>query len=193
MAEKPKRYHHGDLRRALVDAGLAILEEEGLAALTLRGVAARAGVSHAAPAHHFPTLKDLVTALATLAFERFHAAIEAGLAAAGPRPEDKVRGACAAYVGFATANPGLFRLMFSGEKLRPADPALQTAARAARTQLADFAAPMADELGLADPQDRVAFERLIWATVHGYAHLAVEGLMPADGREFPDFLRLLRR
>jgi AcrR family transcriptional regulator len=192
MAER-RKYHHGDLRRALVDAGLDILEEGGVAALTLRGVAARAGVSHAAPAHHFPTLRDLLTALAAVAFRRFHAAIEAGLAAAPDTPVAKVRGACAGYLAFATAHPGLFRLMFDAERLDWGDPELSEAGKAARSQLADFCRPYADGLGLATPADRVDLERFVWAIAHGYADLAVDGQLGAGAADLPDFTRFLAR
>lgn len=188
-----KAYHHGDLRRALVEAGLAILEEEGVGALTLRGVAARAGVSHAAPAHHFPMLRDLLTALAAIAFQRFHAAIDRELQAAGPLPEDKVRAACTGYLAFARAETGLFRLMFSAERLNWEDPDLGAAARAARTQLADFCRPLADALALPDAAARVDLERFVWAIAHGYAHLAVEGKLGPDAWTLPDFTRFIAR
>ena len=64
-------YHHGNLREALVAAALDLLESEGLEALSLRKVAAQVGVSHAAPGHHFPTLRDLLTSLASVGFVRF--------------------------------------------------------------------------------------------------------------------------
>lgn len=189
MADRD-RYHHGDLRRALVEAGLAILEEEGIAALTLRRVAARAGVSHAAPAHHFPTLKDLVTALATVAFERFGAAMAEGRRAAGPDPASDLRGALEGYVAFAHANPGLFRLMFAAERLNRADPALCTAASASRAQLTEICAPFVERKGLTAP-DRMVFERAVWSIAHGYAHLAVEGQFGDAGEAVPDLTRYL--
>ena len=77
MAEAVRRanYHHGDLRRALIEAGWAIVEEDGPEALTLRGVARQAGVSHAAPAHHFPDKAALVEAMAVEGWNRFGAAL----------------------------------------------------------------------------------------------------------------------
>ena len=69
--ETSRPHHHGDLRRALIDAGLALLTEGGTSALTLRGCAARAGVSHAAPAHHFDGLDGLRVAIAEEGFDRF--------------------------------------------------------------------------------------------------------------------------
>lgn len=176
------RYHHGDLRAALVAAGLEILEAEGVAALTLRGVAARAGVSHAAPAHHFPTLKALLTALATVAFERFDAAMREARAAAPADPASQVTAAGEGYLRFATANPGLFRLMFSADRLDWTDPDLKQAARPSRDQLSAVSAPAAERAGLADPADKLRVEHLVWAAAHGQAHLALEGKIGADAR-----------
>ena len=110
-------YHHGDLRQALVAAGLTLLEQQGIEGLTLRRTAAAAGVSHAAPAHYFPTLKNLLTALAAIGFERFGAAIAAQHDKAGRDPEARMRAGGRAYVEFAAGNPGLFRLMFSSTLL----------------------------------------------------------------------------
>ncbi|HEU0222356.1 MAG TPA: TetR/AcrR family transcriptional regulator, partial [Paracoccaceae bacterium] len=80
-----RRYHHGDLRRALVEAGLAILEEAGLEALTLRACAARVGVSHAAPRNHFAGLGGLLAAIKAEGFRRHEAAMRAGMAEATNR------------------------------------------------------------------------------------------------------------
>ena len=169
------RYHHGDLRKALVDAGLEILEAEGVGQLTLRGVAARAGVSHAAPAHHFPTLRSLLTALAAVAFERFDRAMAEARAGAPPDPASQVTAASAGYLRFALGNPGLFRLMFSADRIDWSDPALCRAAEASRAQLSAVAAPICEHAGLADPEARLDVERLVWAAAHGQAHLAIEG------------------
>ena len=77
QAEIPRPHHHGNLRSALIDSGLALLANEGLAGLTLRRAAAAAGVSHAAPAHHFDGLPGLLTAIAARAFQLFADQMEA--------------------------------------------------------------------------------------------------------------------
>ena len=171
-----ERYHHGDLRNALLRAALAILEEEGLDALSLRAVAARAGVSHAAPAHHFPALKHLLTAVAADAFARFRQALRDGEAAARPQSVRARFGAAGdAYASFATANPQAFRLMFSPSRLDWSDPSLQAAGNAAYDQLASICAPVADARGETTPEARKALELLVWSAMHGYTQLLLAG------------------
>src|SRR5271166_2647884 len=127
MNLKKGTYHHGDLRHALLTTSLALLEEHGLEGLTLRRAAAAAGVSHAAPAHYFPSLKSLLTALAAIGFGRFEAAMASERGKAAENPAAQMRAAGQGYVDFAVANPGLFRLMFSGTLLDWDDTALREA------------------------------------------------------------------
>ena len=107
-----KSYHHGDLREALVAAGRAILEEEGAAALTLRACARRAGVSHAAPQHHFATVAELLAEIAATGFEDFVVALDKG-AAREVTPAAKLTAMGRSYVGFAQARPAIYQLMFA--------------------------------------------------------------------------------
>ncbi len=115
----PKPYHHGDLRRALLRAAVVILEREGPSALSLRAVAREAGVSPAAPYHHFKDKSELLNAVAAEGFSRLKTALAEALAAAhgdGARTSLGV-----AYVEFAQAHPALYRVMWdcarNGEKL----------------------------------------------------------------------------
>lgn len=194
MAETKRRtrYHHGDLRQALVDAGLRIIERDGLDGLTLRRVAAEAGVSHAAPAHHFPHARDLIAALATVAFERFEASMREARAGALPDPASQMRAAGDGYLAFALANSGLFRLMFDASR-RDLTEALGVAADRAHAQLREICAPAvaAGALGL----NRQEIETLVWSSIHGFASLAIDGKMgPPDAGgcgDPPDVARLL--
>ena len=187
-------YHHGDLRNALLRAGLDILEADGLAALSLRGVAARVGVSHAAPAHHFGNLAHLLTALATIAFERLAAAMARARASADNKPIEQMRAAGRGYWAFARDNPALFRLMFSSAQFDLSDGALQSAAAAARRHLVEISEPAATAFGADSATDRSEIEKLVWSSIHGYAHLALEGQFGADragAGEPPDVARIL--
>src|SRR6476620_11034493 len=112
-AEKP--YHHGELREALVAAGSALLEEKGLRGFTLRECARRAEVSHAAPAHHFASIDDLLAEIATRGFGELTAAMSAEARRAGSDPAARLVGQGVGYMAFAAANPMLFRLMFNRE------------------------------------------------------------------------------
>lgn len=189
---KPTAYHHGNLRAALLAAALALLEEGGLAALSLRKVAARAGVSHAAPAHHFPNLRALSTALAVIAFERFDRAMAKARGRARPDAAAQVRAAGRGYLAFARANPALFRLMFSAAALDWSDADLKAAATASFQQLQAISAPFAAQLGLTSQADCRELERLIWSSAHGFAHLAIDGKMTEAGGP-PDIARFLKK
>jgi AcrR family transcriptional regulator len=178
--EHPERpYHHGDLRNALLQAGLEILDKEGSGAVTLRAIATRAGVSHAAPAHHFGNAKGLMTALATIAFDRLYASIQAAVDAAPKQTVEQVRAAGRGYLGFAMSNPGLFRLMFTCSLVDDADPELQRAGDRAYQQLLSIAAPTAAQRGGRSTDDVSAVALQIWCTVHGFAHLLLEGQIDA--------------
>lgn len=186
-----RAYHHGDLRNALLAAGLDLLEARGEAELSLRGIAERAGVSHAAPAHHFGNLKGLLTALVTLAYSWFEAALAAERAAAGAGAADQLRAAGRGYLTFARQRPALFRLMFSAADLDWSDPGLQSAATAARRHLSEISAPAANAAGF----DAAAIETLVWSAVHGFAVLSIDGHLSAPGcaqpGELPDIAGLI--
>src|SRR6201996_8621941 len=107
-------YHHGALRDALLQAAERVLERDGLSGLTLRAVAREAGVSHAAPTHHFGDLTGLLSELAAIGYRRFSAALAT---AADPNDADQGLGRAHAYLRFARSYPGLYGLMFRTERL----------------------------------------------------------------------------
>lgn len=119
-----RTYHHGDLRRAVLTAALDVIRTEGPGALSLRDLARRAGVSHAAPAHHFKDRTGLLTAIAAEGYALFADAL-------ADAPDLRERGV--RYVRFATGHPAHFQVMFQPELHRPDDPELLAAkARAAQ-------------------------------------------------------------
>jgi AcrR family transcriptional regulator len=193
---KRDSYHHGSLREALLAAALRILEQEGSEALTLRKVAAEVGVSHAAPAHHFPALKHLWTALAAIGFARFDQSMRRARAEAQPGPEHQLRAAAKGYIDHARANPALFRLMFTAPLLDWDDPELCRHAQSARQQLSDICAPASDHLGMNEPAQRQAVEEMVWAQIHGYAHLHLDRELPLpdlEGKPMIDIAGLIFR
>ena len=115
-------HHRGNLREALIVAAMALLTEGGIAGLTLRRAAARAGVSHAAPAHHFNGLPGLLTAIAARAFCQFGDAMELARATADPAPFAQLAGICTGYLDFATRHAGIFHLMFVSAEVDRDDP-----------------------------------------------------------------------
>lgn len=122
MTEAP--YHHGNLRHALIDAALALLAAEGAEAVTLRALARATGVSHAAPARHFPTRDALFAALAERGFEALTAAV--GAAREGPGgPLVRLRAMALAHLDWAAANPALYGAMRNPEVMRHAPASLK--------------------------------------------------------------------
>jgi AcrR family transcriptional regulator len=168
-AARARPYHHGDLRNALLDAARAILEEESLANLSLRAVARRAGVSHAAPYRHFPNHEALLVELATEGFLELREDIVAAGRIAGPH-SDQIANIGAAYMRFVAKRPALARLMF-GPQLPNRDtfPRLAAAADAIGTEIGVALRDTA--LGLA-----------VWAAVHGLAMLILENVIDLGQR-----------
>jgi AcrR family transcriptional regulator len=181
----PKKYHHGDLREALLAAALAILEEGGDPnALTLREAARRAGVSAMAPYRHFADKEALIAGVAVIGYERFRDALTA--ADQNPDPREALVAQGIAYVDFAGANPALFRLMF-GASAPKSNPRLGEVGGEAYGVLANRVASLAAP-GLADD-----WTLACWSIVHGLALLALDGKLDAR-REAPRVLtdRVLR-
>src|SRR5271154_5271475 len=109
-----RAYHHGDLRNGLLDAARAILEEEDLSALTLRAVARKAGVSHAAPYRHFPNHEALLVELSLEGFAELHGMVADAARTPGPE-SDRTANIGAAYMRFVAKRPAVARLMFGGQ------------------------------------------------------------------------------
>ncbi|TAL17808.1 MAG: TetR/AcrR family transcriptional regulator [Aquabacterium sp.] len=171
MAEAPS-YHHGNLRAALVEAGLAALESSGNSELSLRELARQVGVSSNAAYRHFADKEALLVALAAEGFRRFAASLgQAAMQEAWPG--EAFRAAGLAYVRFARANPGLFRLMFGRFASGHRDADLDQASLQAFAGLQNL---VASTSGL-QPDDPRALQRamLAWSVVHGLSHLAMDG------------------
>ena len=157
-------YHHGNLRQALLEAALIILEKEGEAGLGLRDLARAVGVSAAAPYRHFDSRAALLEALAVTGFQRFSAAMEA--VAAG-NPPDPMAAMGKTYVLFALNNANLFRLMFSPQLKKDGRPGLRMAADAAFDTLRHVVG--------GDMQTGRIKALAAWAKVHGLSILLLDG------------------
>ncbi|MEU9078340.1 TetR/AcrR family transcriptional regulator [Kitasatospora sp. NPDC004745] len=162
-----------DLRARLVAAGVELVSTEGVHALGLREIARRAGVSHGAPRRHFPTHRELLSAVARQGFGRLTDAMagaDALAAATGADPRDRLVALARAYLGYAAANPGMFELMFrhdllegSGTELRHTTlPMFRTVARLVGEVRQDQAEPAPAAAAL-------------WANLHGLAQLRTWG------------------
>lgn len=169
-------YHHGDLRHALLDAAEKELAEKGIEGFTLRGCAKRAGVSHAAPAHHFRDANGLLTALAAAGFERFLSCQKARQADAPEDPRSQLLACGLGYVDFAMANPALFRLMFASGRADFTEAALSRSADAAFDYLVKGVEAIRGRDPYRDPPAMLDVTAT-WALTHGLADLMLSGRM----------------
>jgi AcrR family transcriptional regulator len=185
-APKPAgRYHHGDLRRALLEAAFQLVDEQGVAALSLRELARRLGVSHAAPDHHFPDRLALLVAMAVDGFERLADAMEAA-AAAHPPGAARLGAIGEAYLRFALDHPSRLQVMFGpevgGMKVRPEE--LRRAGDRARRVLDATIEALAGLPAHACGTPRDPFVEAhtfsCWAHLHGVARLWIDGPMRAS-------------
>ena len=168
-------YHHGDLRRAILTAALDVIAADGPSALSLRDLARRAGVSHAAPAHHFKDRTGLLTAIAAEGF---------GLLAGAIGEAADLKDAGVRYVRFAREHPAHFQVMFAPELLRDGDLELTTA-RALATDALRHAVSAVPPEGRG-PDDRLAGVAA-WSLAHGFATLLLgRNLDGAVGEQDPE-------
>jgi len=175
-AGRARSYHHGDLRNALLDAARTILEEESLAELSLRAVARKAGVSHAAPYRHFPNHEALLAELATEGFAELRE--EIGSVVNSPDVEsDRIAKIGAAYMRFVARRPALASLMF-GPQLPNRD---------SFPKLGEMADAVGSEIGTALHDSALGLA--VWAAVHG---LAMSSILDSASRAWTSCRRGLR-
>lgn len=172
---KERPYHHGGLREALIDAAESILAEKGVEGFSLREAARRAGVSPAAPAHHFGDAAGLLTEVAILGFEGLADALRAGNRRGGNDPAGRLREQGRAYVEYAMARPGRFKLIFRKEKLVCEDERLHRAGSEAFGLLKQAISEVSGRDILTFGEQDHAAVLAAWSMVHGFAHLVIDG------------------
>jgi AcrR family transcriptional regulator len=180
-------YYDGDLRRDLLDTALALISREGASAVSLRSLARRLGVSHAAPANHFANKAALFTAIAVEGFRLLAAAIEDGARRLGPdaTPAQRLRSAGRAYTGFAQDHPAHFAVMWQRDLLHEDDPELAAAADATFELLLAGVRDVQAE-GWAEGADPRIVAYLAWSVVHGLAALWLGGSLRRAERPFDE-------
>lgn len=176
-------YHHGDLRRALIDAAVGRVAAGGPSSLSLRALAAEVGVSHAGPVHHFGDKAGLFTAVATEGFDLLTGEVTTVWEESGEFLDVGVR-----YVHFALSHRGYFEVMFRPELLNEDDPELGRARRAAYAMLRG---PVAAGRRGTDSTSVFLAVLASWSTVHGLATLLLSGNLPGVDLEDPDALARL--
>lgn len=174
MSDQLVAYHHGDLRAALLQAAEEELIEKGADRFSLRSVAKRASVSHAAPAHHFGDVKGLLIALAGGGFGRFVETMRVFQEKGGADPTERMMQTGFGYIDFALKNPALFRLMFGSRRPGVTDEDFLENAVAAFNHLPECVTDMTG----GDPETEISARTDVasaWAVVHGLAELLIAG------------------
>jgi AcrR family transcriptional regulator len=173
---KPRdRYHHGDLRRALLDEALRTIQQDGVEALTLRTIGGKLGVSRTALYRHFADKRALLSAVATEGFRMLRERLVEAWSSGGV-PGLNAMGV--AYIRFAMGNPSHYRVMFGGfVDYAPPDEELTREANAAFQALVDALRALQGD-GVVRKDDPLQLARFVWATVHGVSMLVIDGQLP---------------
>lgn len=184
-AKKSGAYHHGDLRRVLIDAAIRVVEKHGVDALTLQALARKAGVSSGAPYHHFKNREMLLAAIAVDGFELLTREMTRCVeeAVAEKRTEKssvtRLRGFGRGYVRFALKHSGHFRVMFRPESKRQLDDEQRALVDGAFDLLMQCIAGLQSD-GLIAAGDVRPIALLAWSSVHGASTLWVDGPLADD-------------
>ncbi len=175
MAER-ETYHHGDLRQALIEAALTLISEKNVESISLRDVARRVGVSHAAPYRHFADKNTLLAAVATEGFQLLHDALEEAAHNVPDHPLKQLQDIGIAYVHFALSHSSHYRLMFG---------AYQTTVSQQPDNLAEAVDNafmvlvnviiQGQKVGVMRANDPRQLAQAAWALVHGLAMLLMDG------------------
>ena len=172
-------YHHGDLRRTVIETAMEMLSEGDGWQFTLREVARRAGVSHAAPYKHFPDKAALLAEIALIGFDRLRQALATPRSGSSGDLADRFAAVAQAYLAFGRANPALYRLMFGGEIARVSDVHLDPRALGAFEVVIDLL-ERGQAAGLIRMRPVRGQAAACWAQLHGLTMLMLDGLLLAE-------------
>ncbi|MBA4030610.1 MAG: TetR/AcrR family transcriptional regulator [Planctomyces sp.] len=194
MASSTHSYHHGDLRRALLDAALRLITDQGLAGFTLREAARAAGVSHNAPYRHFPSRDHLLAELAIEGHGLLRDHMLAAMERSPSQPLERLLAIGAGYADFAIQNPALFRVMFASEAARDDSPLLQLE-RGKTFGMLELELAHCVAAGVLRCESTSDAALAGWAAMHGISFLFIDGGMsnrPLIGGRTPnDIARLV--
>jgi len=186
-------YHHGNLKEALITAGLDILSEKGIEGLSLRNVAGRVGVSHTAPYNHFSDKQGLLAGISTAGHEHLHQLLLDTFEKSKTQSSDIIFDIAWAYLQFGLANPAKFKLMFSGaleeERAHPEFVAISQKSIALFEEIIAFCQSKGQL-----PEGRVENIAIkLWSLVHGFTYLMLENQFPIEYLQDQDLKEVLKR
>jgi AcrR family transcriptional regulator len=177
---KSKTYHHGNLKEALISAGLEILSQKGIEGLSLRNVAKKVGVSHTAPYNHFSNKQALLAAISTAGFEQLYQTLSDSFNKCKHTSTNIIFEIAWSYLQFALDDPGIFKLMFSGALEEERDhPAYIVISRKNLSLLEEIIVYCQNNGQIADGKVESIVTRL-WSVVHGFTHLVLEDQFPVE-------------
>ena len=187
-------YHHGNLKEALIAAGLKILSEDGVEGLSLRKVAREVGVSHAAPYNHFSDKQALLAAISTAGFEQLYIKLSDTFVLAKASSMEILPEIAWAYLQFALEDPGRFRLMFSGALEVETDHPTYVAISQKNIDLFEEIIAFCQERGELLDGSSTDHAIRIWSSVHGFTNLVLEDQFPHEyfrSRKLKDLLKVV--
>jgi len=176
---KSNSFHHGDLKRTLLDVAVSLLDQHGVSGVTIRAVARSAGVSHSAPVNHYKDRRALLTAIAQGQFNTILKEIETALLEAPTEPKDRIAVFANTIIDFGFKYPHRYQLLWRGDLIDHEDPALLVVMDSIYDQLCyeiERAVPGANV-----DKDTVAVA--LWSMLHGYVDMRLSGMFsPANDK-----------
>ncbi len=177
MVEK-SNYHHGDLRQALIDGAIALIAEQDISSLSLREVARRVGVSHAAPYRHFADKEALLAAVAEEGFIRLTASMRQQQQMVSDDPLQRLQATGVGYVKFAIAHPSYYRVMFGTFQKEESPHPKQARVGYQAFEVLLNAIRAGQQAGAVRSGDTFQLALVAWSAVHGLAMLLIDGCLP---------------
>ncbi|MBE0672989.1 MAG: TetR/AcrR family transcriptional regulator [Anaerolineales bacterium] len=175
---KKRTYHHGDLKNALIKAGVEILAQDGVSGMSLRKVAMKAGVSHSAPYSHFADKQALIAAISTEGFRQLYERMSAVAEGYNSQPSKQLVEAAWTYIQFALDDPDRFKVMFSGVLEKEKEYPEFVAESQRNFQLVKSIVESNQAAGILRSGSSDLMALSAWGIIHGFAMLLLEGQIP---------------